>query len=131
MKRLSLAGLVLCFLCAGAFAQQGNTNIKLPSLGEKPNSSHDFQPGQLLLRSPKVLPDLSFLSRSLTIPRVQVRETQQPQFKFINGAVYISLSADRAMYMPISGGGASGCLTFDLPVETPTSSPRHRLLLDH
>ena len=122
MTRLLLVALSILFLWTAVFAQQGNTNIKLPTWGKEANSPHHFQPDQVLLRSLRIVPDRTLLSRPFTIAEVQVKE---PEFKFINGAIYISLlsGVDQAIYLPLPGGGASGCLRFgprlaDRPAES-------------
>jgi hypothetical protein len=115
MSRLLSVTLAIYFLSASAVARQSTGQLSIPSQSTR-GESQQVQPGQFLLRYPKVIPDLSFPPQFARIPLSSDigKEIEEPEFKVINGAVYISI-IESYLYIPMAGGGASGCLTLDLP----------------
>ena len=128
MRRLLFVTLSVYFLSASAFAQQSNAHLTIPSPSQStPSESQDFQTGQFRLRPPKIIPDLPYPPQFVQIPMPidisVLKNIKEPEFKVINGAVYISI-LDQAIFIPMVGGGASGCLILDPPIQAP--SDRHR-----
>jgi hypothetical protein len=119
MPRSLFVALLISFLSVSASAQQSNSQLAIPSPSPFRQSEYsDFNPGHFLLRPPRIIPDLSYPPQFVQLPLPSYTGTliniKEPQFRVINGTVYISI-LDQSIYFPMAGGGASGCLTLDPP----------------
>src|SRR5437868_2811406 len=114
MRRLA-AGLILIALnCVVILAQQQDRPPALPTpipVGlQALNAPLDFASFQLLTPQPFGQSQIKNLTVS---PSGQSRNQEGP-FVFQDGALYMRLTGGQFL-VPVSGGGASGCFSLDLP----------------
>ena len=115
MRRLLFVTMSTVILSSSVLAQQrdGGPALQLPSQSAK-SKANEERWGEFLIRPPKIIRDFSYRPRSVLIPfdgfNDAMKEMKEPEFKLINGKVYISILGGAA-YLPMVGGGASGCFT--------------------
>lgn len=115
MRRLLFVTMSTVLLSSSVLAQQrdGGPALQLPSQSAK-SKTNEVRWGEFFIRSPKIIRDFSYRPHSVLIPfngfDDAMKEIKEPEFKLINGRVYISILGGAA-YLPMVGGGASGCFT--------------------
>jgi hypothetical protein len=114
MTRL-IAGLILIvFNCAVILAQQTDKQSERPTT-PVPVGVPASDPQPKVVTFQLSAPDFTFGQSQPTLIRSSDQSTKQVgPFVVMNGAVYMSLLGGQFL-VPMSGGGASGCFSLDLP----------------
>ena len=111
MKRLFAGTILVALNCTMIVAQQ---NDKPGSAAAAPVPAVVLAPDALpSILSPQHLPLTQSQFRNPTNSSEDPRTNPESPFVVVNGAVYVRLPA--GFLMPMSGGGASGCFSVDLP----------------
>lgn len=114
MTRL-IAGLILIvFNCTLILAQQTDKQSVRPKT-PVPTGVPASDPPPKVVTFQLSAPDFTFGQSQPTLIRASGQSTKQVgPFVVMNGAVYMRLLGDQFL-VPVSGGGASGCFSLNLP----------------
>ena len=103
MRYIIAGAVAVLFNCTLAYSQETNTAVKNGST--PPQATIALQRDGLGLQTPGNI-------STRPLPSLDQLGNQTGDFVFINGAAYMRLGGS---LFPISGGGASGCFSLNLP----------------